>query len=107
MLMISREAIESVIAIKQKLADPKKKAECIADIEKTIEMKQSHLWRADAGSCCANLGGVSCQFEAEINILQGVLDALKEDDSNKAAARLEDYLAFLEKSYEPEPPSLR
>ena len=107
MLMISREAVESITAIKQKLADPKKKAECIADIEKTIEMKQSHLWRADAGSCCANLSGVSCQFETEINFLQGVLDALKEDDNSKAAARLEDYLDFLGKSYEPEPTSPR
>ena len=107
MLMISREAVESIVAIKAKLADPKKKAECIADIERTIEMKQSHLWRADAGSCCANLCGVSSQFEAEINILQSVLDALKEDDNSKATARLEDYLAFLEKSYEPEPPGIR
>ena len=38
MLMISREAIESIIAIKEKLADPGKKSECIADIEKTIEI---------------------------------------------------------------------
>lgn len=104
MLMISREAIESIIAIKEKLADPGKKSECIADIEKTIEMKQSHLWRADAGSCCANLCGISSQFEAEIEILQGALDALKEDDTSKTVALLEDYLAFLGKSYEPEPP---
>ena len=107
MLMISREAIESIIAIKEKLANSKKKAECIADIEKTIEMKQSHLWRADAGSCCANFCGLSSQFESEIQILQGVLDALKEDDNSKAAARLEDYLDFLGKSYEPEPTSPR
>jgi len=101
MLMISREAIEGIIAIKQKLADSGNKAECIADIEKTIEMKECHLWRADAGSCCANLGDV------EIEILQGALDALKEDDNSKAAVLLGDYLTFLEKSYEPEPPSHR
>ena len=107
MLMISREAIEGIIAIKRKLADSGNKAECIADIEKTIEMKECHLWRADAGSCCANLGDVSSQFEAEIEILQGALDALKEDDNSKAAVLLGDYLTFLDKSYEPEPPSHR
>jgi len=107
MLMISREAIEGIIAIKQKLADSGNKAECIADIEKTIEMKECHLWRADAGSCCANLGDVASQFEAEIEILQGALDALKENDTSKTVALLEDYLTFLEKNYEPEPPIRR
>ena len=102
MLMISREVIESVIATKEKLANPEKKAECIADIENMIEMKQSHLWRADWGSCCGGIGSLVPQLETEIGILQETLDALKQDDSSKASSLIEDYLAFLEKNYEPE-----
>jgi len=106
MLMISREAIESIIATKQKLTNREKKVDCIADIEKMIEIKQSHIWRADGFSpCCGNVCGLVPLFEAEIGILQDALNAIKESDGDKAAALLEDYLAFLEENYESEIPS--
>jgi hypothetical protein len=38
-------------------------------------------------------------LETELATLQGALSAVKENDSDKAAALLEDYLAFLEKNY--------
>ena len=105
MLMISREAIESVIATKEKLVNPEKKAGCIADIENMIEIKQSHLWRAEWPSCGGNIPGLVPQLETEIGILQETLDALKQDDNSKAASLIEDYLALLEKNYEIEHPN--
>jgi len=102
MLMISREVIESVISTKEKLANPDKKVECIADIENMIEMKQSHLWRAEWGSCCGNICGLVPQLETEIETLQGALDALKEGDNSKASFLLQGYVTFLEKNYEVE-----
>mgnify|MGYP001124777977 CR=1 FL=1 len=105
MLMISKEAIESVIATKEKLANSEKKAECIADTENVIRTKQSHLLRAEWGSCCGDICGLVPQLETEIGILQEALDAMKGNDSRKAAGLLQDYLAFLEKNYEAEHPN--
>lgn len=104
MLVISRENIESIIAIKQKLSNPEKKAECIAEIEKMMDIKQSHLWRADSLSpCCGgNICNLVPQFEAESRMLRDVLDAMKGGDNGKAITLLEDYLAFLERSYRSE-----
>jgi len=42
MLMISKEAMHSVISLKEKIVDPEKRAECIADLENMIEIEQSH-----------------------------------------------------------------
>ncbi len=47
MFMISKETMDSVMSLREKIADPKKKAECIADVENMIKMKESHLARAD------------------------------------------------------------
>jgi len=103
--MISKEAMESVIAIKQKLANPEKRAECMADIEKMIETKQSHLWRAEWGSCCGNICNLVPQMDHEIGILQDALDAMKAGSNIRAASLIEDYIAFLEKYYEKEHPN--
>lgn len=104
MLVISRDNTESIIALEHKLCNPEKKSECIAEIEKIMDMKQLHLWRADSLSPCC--GGDICslvpQFEAEIGILADALTALKGGDSSKATTLLEDYLAFLGKSYRSE-----
>lgn len=101
MLLIDKENVtKDIAAIKEKLANPERKAECITDIQKLIDMKQSHLWRADAGSCSGNICSLSGSLlETELATLQHALDAVKENDSNKAAALLEDYLAFVEKNY--------
>lgn len=101
MLVISRDDMQSVIAAKNKLCDPEKKSQCIAEIERIMDVKQAHLWRADSLSPCC--GGAMCnlaaQFQAEIEILGDVLNALKGGHVSKAATLLEEYLAFLEKSY--------
>ena len=105
MLMIDKEsARENIAAIKEKLANPEKKAECAAAIKKLIDIKQSHIWRVDSMSpCCGgSFCGLVSLFEAEVGILQGALDAVKEGNGNKASTLLENYLAFLEENYEDE-----
>jgi len=105
MWMVSKEAMEEAMEVKRKLADPEKREECLGDIEHMIEMKQSHLWRAELGSCAGGLCCITGQIEVESGILQDAMEALKNGDGGKAASLLGDYIAFLEKYYEPERPS--
>jgi hypothetical protein len=102
MLMISKEAMESVMSLRGKIADPEKEAECIADLENMITIKQSHLARADWGSCCGNICNLAPQMDSELQMLQKILEVLKEDRT-MAASLLEDYIAFLQENYRPEP----
>ena len=102
MLMISKEAMESVMALKGKIPDAEKKAESIADVENMIAIKQSHLARADWGSCCGNICNLAPQMDSELQMLQNILEVLRED-STRAASLLEDYIAFLQENYRPEP----
>jgi hypothetical protein len=103
MLMISKEAMHSVMSLKEKIADPKKRAECIADVENMIKIKESHLARAEWGSCCGNICNLASQIDSELQMLQNTLEILKKGNSTKASSLLEDYIAFLQESYSPEP----
>jgi hypothetical protein len=103
MFMISKEAMNSVMSLREKMVDPKNKAECIAEVENMIKTKESHLARADWGSCCGNICNLVPQIDTELQMLQHTLEALKEGDGTKAAPLLEDYIAFLHKNYTPEP----
>jgi hypothetical protein len=103
MFMISKETMNSVMSLKEKMADSRRKAECIADLENMIKMKESHLARADWGSCCGNIRNLAPQIEGELQILQNTLEALKRKDSSKASALLGDYIVLLQKNYTPEP----
>lgn len=106
MFMISKETMNSVMSLREKIADPEKRAECIADVENMIKMKESHLARADWGTCCGNICNLVPQIESELQMLQNTLDVLREEDSTKAVSLLEDYIAFLKKNYNPEPDHL-
>lgn len=103
MFMISKETMNSVMSLRDKMADPKKKTECIADVENMIKMKESHLARAEWGSCCGNIRNLASQIDGELQILQNTLEALKKKDSTKASSLLEDYIALLQRNYRPEP----
>jgi len=103
MFMISRETMQSVMSLREKMADPKKGSQCIADVENMIEMKESHLARAEWGSCCGNIRNLAPQIDGELQVLQNTLEALKKKDNPKASSLLEDYIALLKKSYTPEP----
>ena len=103
MFMISKETMNSVMSLREKIADPGKRAECIADVENMIKMKESHLARAEWGSCCGNICNLVPQIESELQMLQNTLEILRKGDSTKASSLLEDYIAFLQKNYSPEP----
>jgi uncharacterized protein CbrC (UPF0167 family) len=103
MFMISKETMNSVMALREKIADPGKRADCIADVEDMIEMKESHMARADWGTCCGDICSLVPQIESEIQMLQNILEVLRNKDHRKAAFLLEDYISFLQKNYSPEP----
>lgn len=103
MFMISKETMNSVMALREKMVDPVKKAECIADLEDMIKTKESHIARADWGTCCGDICSLVPQLESEIHMLQNILEALRNSDRTKAASLLEDYISFLQKNYTPEP----
>jgi hypothetical protein len=103
MFMISKETINGVMSLKKKIGDPGRRAECIAAVENMIMMKESHLARAECGSCCGNIHNLAPQIESELRILQNTLDALNKKDNPKARSLLEDYIAVLKENYAPEP----
>lgn len=103
MFMISKETMNSVMALREKMVDPVKKAECIADLEDMIKTKESHIARADWGTCCGDICSLVPQLESEIQMLQNILEASRNGDRTKAASLLEDYISFLQKNYTPEP----
>jgi hypothetical protein len=103
MFMLSKETMNAVMSLREKMADSKSKAECIAEVENMIRMKESHLARADWGSCCGNIGNLTPQIESELQMLQNTLEVLKEGDKTKAVSLFEDYIAFLQQNYTPEP----
>ena len=93
----------SVIALKEKIANPEKKKECISDIENMLQIKQSHSARAEWGSCCGNICALVPQLDNEMQMLQNILGALNGEDNKGAAFLLEDYITFLREHYKPEP----
>ena len=103
MFMISKEAMKSVMSLKEKISDPARKSESIADLENMIKMKEAHLARAEWSSCCGNMRNLAPQIDSELRLLQSVLETLKSKDGKKASPLLEDYIALLKKSYTPEP----
>jgi hypothetical protein len=95
--------MNSVMSLREKMADPEMTTECIAEVENMIKMKESHLARAEWGSCCGNIGNLAPQIDSELRSLQSILETLKRNDSRKASALLDDYIALLQKNYTPEP----
>jgi len=103
MFMLSKEAMKSVMSLRDKVSDPKKKAECIEELENMIKMKEAHLARAEWGSCCGNIRNLAPQIDSELGLLQNILETLKSKDGKKAGPLLDDYIASLQKNYTPEP----
>jgi len=102
MFIISKEAMKGVLSLKDKMADPQKKAECIADVENMIETKESILARAEWGSCCGNICNLVPRIDNEIQMLRSILGLLREG-SPQAASLLDDYVALVQEGYRPEP----
>lgn len=103
MLMMDKDDVERAItATKERLVGPEAREQCVSDIQKLIDIKQSHMWRAEYGSCVGNLCNISSLVEMEIGILQNVIDAIKAGDGGKAAALLDEYVAFIDVHYDDE-----
>jgi hypothetical protein len=103
MFIISKEAMHSVMSLREKISDTEKKAECLAELENMIKIKESHLARAEWSSCCISMCDLRSQIDNELQMLQNTLEVLKKEDSTQAAALLEDYIDSLQKTYMPEP----
>lgn len=97
---------DSVKATRNKLADPARTEEAIADIKKMIEIKQTLLWRADAGTCCGSLCNIASFLSREITILENALNALGKGDKAEATRSLEEYQRILESQNEPGEPRI-
>ena len=95
--------MNSVMSLRDRISDPKKKPECIADLENMIKMKESHLARADWGACCGNIRSLAPQIDSELRMLQNTLETLKTGDNAKTRALLDEYIASLRRNYTPEP----
>jgi hypothetical protein len=91
------------MSLRERIADSKRRPDCIADVENMIKMKESHLARAEWGSCCGNIRNLAPQIESELQVLQNTLEALRKKDGPTASSLLEDYIALLQKNYTPEP----
>ena len=103
MFILSKEALNDVTSLREKMANPKNGVKCVAEVEKMIKTKESHLARADWGACCGNIGNLSPQLETELQMLQETLKVLQTGDNTKAISLLDDYITFLHKNYTPEP----
>ena len=101
MMIISKD---SITATRQKLDDPKKKAEVIDDVKKMIEIKSALQWRSDAiAPCCGSLSGYTCQLSNEIDLLGDVLKAVEDGDKARAADLLDMYAKIVEENRKREP----
>jgi hypothetical protein len=87
---------ERVKAIREKLTDPVKAEEALADLKKIIEVKQMLLWRADAGTCCGSLGNITTALIHEVTILENALDSAVNGRKTDAVLALKEYEQLLE-----------
>jgi hypothetical protein len=88
--------VEAIKAVRQKLAEPAQIQEARADIKKMLEIKQTLLWRADAGTCCGSLCNIATSLSREISILENALNALEKGEKSTALQSLEEYEQLLE-----------
>jgi hypothetical protein len=91
MLLISDEQLK---ALKDRLADPKQHQQCLDEIQRMVEIKQTLLWRADVSQACCGWSTVM-RFTYEVQLLEAVLEAFKEQQIEKTATLLEDYRAYV------------
>jgi len=97
---------ETVSAIKQKIADPKKLKDAIEDVKKMLEIKEALLWRSEGmAPCCGSLSNVSAHLTREIGVLENTLSALENKNIALASDLLQEYLNLLDTSTESPKPN--
>ncbi len=97
MLIINTDALNQV---KQKILSPESRQESIQTVKRMLEIKQTLLWRAEAGNCCSQGGfNLAVMLSREVDLLEDILKALENNDEAQALSRLDDYILRLEKDY--------
>jgi hypothetical protein len=91
MLLINDEQLK---ALSDRLANPEQRQQCLEEIQRMIEIKQTLLWRADTAQACCGWATV-VRFTYEVQLLEAVLEAFQEQHVEKAATILEDYRVYI------------
>jgi hypothetical protein len=95
---------DTVSATRQKIADPKKLKEAVADVKKMLEIKEALLWRSEGMTpCCGSLSNVSAHLTREVGILEHTLSALESGDKAHAADLLQEYIDLMKSCEVSEP----
>jgi hypothetical protein len=87
MLIITAETLES---LENRLLDPQQVPECREEIERMLQIKETLLWRADAGSSCVGRA-MSANLFGEVRLLEAALQALDEGDAPGAASLMKEF----------------
>jgi hypothetical protein len=82
---------DTINKIINKLNHPLSVGDAILDIEKIINIKQTLLWRAEAGTCCGSLGNIASSLSNEIILLEKSLTALQKGDKLETIRTLQEY----------------
>ena len=101
MIIINRDTVEALI---KKLDDPRSDKDIYSEVNNMLEIKQTLLWRADAGTCCGSLENVASFISREVTILENILAALGRGDKSEAVRLLQEYKQILETDNEPSQP---
>jgi hypothetical protein len=87
---------DTVSAAMQKISDPKKLKEAVADVKKMLEIKEALLWRSEGMTpCCGSLSNVSAHLTREVGILEHTLSALESGDKAHASELLQEYIDLM------------
>jgi hypothetical protein len=93
MLIINRETVEE---LQERLKEPTERKFCLERLQKMLEIKRVLLWRAEAAeSSCSLTRGLSTQFDWEVSLLEKVMQAVEEGESQKASQFLSEYVSRL------------
>jgi hypothetical protein len=93
MMIVDKETVGAAI---QKIADPKKLKEAVADVKKMLEIKEALLWRSEGMTpCCGSLSNVSAHLTREVGILEHSLTALEGGDKTHATELLQEYIDLM------------
>ena len=87
MLIITKDSVNS---LKERLRNPNEASQCREELKKMLEIKETLLWRADAGSCCS-AGCTATALSRDVRLLEAALQAFEEGDASKAAWLLEEF----------------
>ncbi len=101
MIIINKDSVEALI---KQLNGTGTLEDVRAEVKNMLEIKQTLLWRADAGTCCGSLENVASFLAREAAILEITLAALEQNDKPGALRLLQEYRQILETNNEPSQP---